>query len=45
MTFIDEAIKRARDHDAARPRSQQTAVGWSEVGGCRAALGFRLDGT
>ena len=42
--WIDEVIKRARDHDAARPRSQQTAVGWSEVGGCRSALGFRLDG-
>ena len=37
-------MKRVRDHDAARPRSLQRAVGWSEVGGCRAALGFRLDG-
>lgn len=44
MAFIDDVIKRVRDHDAARPRSQQTAVGWSEVGGCRSALGFRLDG-
>jgi hypothetical protein len=44
MSFIDEVIKRVRDHDAARPRSLQQAVGWSEVGGCRAALGFRLDG-
>jgi hypothetical protein len=44
MSFIDEVIKRARDHDAARPRSTQTAVGWSEVGGCRSALGYRLDG-
>lgn len=42
--FLDEVIKRARDHDAARPRSTQQAVGWSEVGGCRAALGYRLDG-
>ena len=44
MGFLDEVIKRARDYDAARPRSLQSAVGWSEVGGCRAALGYRLDG-
>lgn len=44
MAFIDDVIKRVRDHDAARPRSLQQAVGWSEVGGCRAAIGFRLDG-
>jgi hypothetical protein len=44
VSWIDEVIKRVRDHDAARPRSQQSAVGWSEVGGCRSALGFRLDG-
>ncbi len=44
MSFVDEVIKRVRDHDASRPRSQQASVGWSEVGGCRAALGFRLDG-
>jgi hypothetical protein len=44
MAFIDDVIKRVRDYDAARPRSRQAAVGWSEVGGCRAALGFRLDG-
>lgn len=44
MSFIDEVIKRVRDFDAARPRSLQAEVGWSEVGGCRAALGFRLDG-
>src|ERR1035441_8823545 len=44
MAFIDDVIKRVRDHDAARPRSRQANVGWSEVGGCRAALGFRLDG-
>jgi hypothetical protein len=43
MPFLDDVIKRVRDHDAARPRSQQASVGWSEVGGCRAALGFRLD--
>src|SRR5450755_2973660 len=44
MSWIEQTIKRVRDHDAARPRSLQQAVGWSEVGGCRAAIGFRLDG-
>lgn len=44
MTWVEDIIKRVRDYDATRPRSVQTAVGWSEVGGCRAALGFRLDG-
>ena len=44
MSWVNEVIKRARDHDAARPRSTQAAVGWSEVGGCRAAVGYRLDG-
>jgi hypothetical protein len=44
MTWIEQTVKRVRDFDAARPRSLQRAVGWSEVGGCRAAIGFRLDG-
>jgi hypothetical protein len=44
MTWLDETIKTVRDFDAARPRSQQSAVGWSEVGGCRAQLGYRLEG-
>ena len=44
MSWIEQTVKRVRDYDAARPRSLQQAVGWSEVGGCRAALGFRLDG-
>jgi hypothetical protein len=44
VTWIEEVIKRARDHDAARPRSRQVQVGWSEVGGCRSALGYRLEG-
>jgi hypothetical protein len=44
MTFLEDVIKRCRDADAARPRSQQVEVGWSEAGGCRAALGFRLSG-
>jgi hypothetical protein len=44
MAFLDEVIKRVRDYDAARPRSVQAEVGWSEAGGCRAYLGYRLDG-
>jgi hypothetical protein len=44
MGYLDDVIKQVRDHDAAKPRSRQAEVGWSEVGGCRAALGFRLDG-
>lgn len=44
MSWIEQTVKRVRDFDAARPRSLQQAVGWSEVGGCRAAIGFRLDG-
>jgi hypothetical protein len=44
MTWIENTVKRVRDFDAARPRSLQREVGWSEVGGCRAAIGFRLDG-
>jgi len=42
--WLDEAIKRVRDDDAGRPRSTQVAIGWSELGGCRSALAFRLDG-
>jgi hypothetical protein len=45
MTWLENTIKQVRDFDAARPRSLQSAVGWSEVGGCRAQIGFRLDGT
>lgn len=44
MSFIDETIKHVRDFDAARPRSTQVEPGWSDVGGCRSALGFRVDG-
>lgn len=42
--WLDGTIKQVRDFDAARPRSTQVRVGWSEVGDCRAYLGFRLDG-
>jgi hypothetical protein len=45
MAWIDDVIKLVRDWDQSRPRSQQAQVGWSEVGGCRAYLGYRLDGT
>ena len=45
MTFLDDTIKLVRDWDATRPRSTQAAVGWSEVGGCRAHIAYRLDGT
>lgn len=44
MSWIDDAIRALRDYDRSRPRSQQRAVGWSEVGGCRSYMGFRLDG-
>lgn len=45
MAWIDDTIKQVRDWDSSRPRSLQAEVGWSEVGGCRARMGFRLDGT
>lgn len=44
MTWIEQAIGAMRAFDASRPRSLQVSVGWSEVGGCRAAIGYRLDG-
>jgi len=44
MAFLDNIIKLVKDYDASRPRSLQEEPGWSEVGGCRAYLGFRLDG-
>jgi hypothetical protein len=42
--WLDGIIKHVRDYDASRPRSLQAEPGWSEVGGCRSYLGFRLDG-
>lgn len=42
--WLEHTIKQVRDFDATRPRSTQVRVGWSEVGDCRAYLGFRLDG-
>lgn len=44
MTWLEEAIRALRDYDWSRPRSQQAEVGWSEVGGCRSYMGFRLAG-
>ncbi|HET9893778.1 MAG TPA: hypothetical protein VFQ44_02480 [Streptosporangiaceae bacterium] len=44
MTILDDLKQRCREWDAARPRSSQAEVGWSEVGGCRAYLGYRLAG-
>jgi hypothetical protein len=43
MTFLDRTIKLLQEYDASRARSLQEEPGWSEVGGCRSALGFRLD--
>jgi hypothetical protein len=44
VTWIDDATELVRDFDRSRPRSTQTAIGWSEAGGCRSAIAFRLDG-
>jgi len=44
VNILERTIKLVREYDASRPRSLQEAPGWSEVGGCRAALGFRLSG-
>jgi hypothetical protein len=45
VSFLEEVIGRVREYDAARPRSLQAKVGWSEVGGCRSHLAYRLAGT
>jgi hypothetical protein len=45
VTWIENAVEALRVHDAERPRSRQQAIGWSEVGGCRAQIGYRLSGT
>lgn len=44
MAWLDKAVRALRDFDESRARSQQADLGWSEVGGCRAYMGFRLDG-
>lgn len=42
--YLDDAIAAVVEHERRRPRSSQDDVGWSEVGGCQAALWFRLHG-
>lgn len=44
MSYLTEAIQQVQAWDDARPRSQQTEVGWSGVYGCRAWLGFMAAG-
>lgn len=44
MTWTEDAVRAMREFDASRPRSLQQQVGWSEAGGCRSAIGFRLSG-
>jgi hypothetical protein len=34
-----------RAWDAARPRTQQKTLGWSDISDCRARLGYELRGT
>lgn len=43
--YLDCLIDDVRSWDGARERSLQTAVGISELHGCRAYLGFRIRGT
>ncbi len=45
MDYLDDMIADVQAWDGARERSLQTAVGISELHGCRAYLGFRLRGT
>ncbi|HEU5032712.1 MAG TPA: hypothetical protein VFV01_47870 [Spirillospora sp.] len=42
--YAEQLRADVRRDDDDRPRSQQTTVGWSDVGGCRAYLGFVLNG-
>lgn len=42
--WLAQIIDTVRGDDHDRPRSQQAEVGWSEVGACRAYVGFRLSG-
>lgn len=41
--YLADTIKDVQAADEQRDRSQQTAIGWSDIGGCRAYLGFKLD--
>lgn len=42
--YKDQVIEELRAHDEARPRSQQSEIGWSEVMACRSYVGFKLEG-
>jgi hypothetical protein len=42
--YLSSVIDAARGWDLARPRTQQTQVGWSGVAGCRAYLGYQIAG-
>lgn len=42
--YLSETIAAVRAVDDARDRIQQATIGMSELGGCRAALGYRLRG-
>lgn len=42
--FTEDAVALARAWDEARPRSQQTEPGWSNMSDCRAETGFRIRG-
>jgi hypothetical protein len=43
-SYLAEVIQQARDEDFERERSQQKEMGWSDIAGCRAYMGYRLDG-
>lgn len=43
--YLEATIKAVRAADEQRPRSRQVAVGWSDLGGCRAAIGYQLQDT
>lgn len=42
--YLDETVALAAHWDATRARSLQTALGVSELAGCRSAIGFKLRG-
>lgn len=43
-SWIDDAVDLARAWDEARPRTQQTEPGWSNMTGCRAETGYMVRG-
>jgi hypothetical protein len=44
MSYLDDVQAQVMAWDRRRPRSQQTALGWSDMSSCRALMGFRLRG-